>query len=442
MLSGTYHFPRGFIWGTATSSHQVEGNNRNNDWTVWEEQPGRILNGDKAGQASGWWSGRWKDDLDRAVETGQNAHRLSIEWSRIQPTPDSWDEDAIEFYRQLLRGMQERKLMPYVTLHHFTSPLWVTEFGGWENPEVVEWFAAYTRKIVTALKEYCSLWVTINEPNVYWYSGYVLGVFPPGKQDIPAAFKVAVNLVKAHSAAYRIIHELQPNAQVGLAHNVQTITADRSWLPFDNWGAKIVSQAFNASFPDALRTGKLNMINHSARIPEAIGTQDYFGINYYTHSHFRFQPLNTKGLFHELQFRKDDLLSENGFIANKPLGFYRAIKWACQYGMPVYISENGVEDSKDTMRPRYLVEHIHQVWRAVNYNWPVKGYFHWSLIDNFEWERGWSQRFGLWGLDINTQARQRRPSVDIYQAICQENGIASEMIQRLVPDSYATIFPQ
>lgn len=441
-LSGTYTFPRGFVWGTATSSHQVEGSNHNNDWSVWEEQPGKILNGDKAGLASGWWSGKWKDDLDRAVETGQNAHRLSIEWSRVQPTPDSWDEDAIEFYRQLLRGMHQRSLMPFVTIHHFTNPIWVTEFGGWENPEVIGWFEAYTRKIVAALKEYCKLWVTINEPNVYWFNGYVLGVFPPGKQDIPAAFKVAVNLVKAHAAAYKAIHELQPAAEVGIAHNAQTIIPERTWLPFDNWGAAIVSRAFNASFPEAIRNGKLSILHRSERVPEAVGTQDYFGLNYYTQTQFRFNPFNAKGLFHELRFEKDDLLSENGFIANKPDGFYSALKWAKSFGLSIYVSENGVEDGKDTMRPRYLVEHLHQLWRAVNYNWPVKGYFHWSLVDNFEWERGWSQRFGLWGLDINTLARIRRKSVDVYQSICQDNAISSQMVQKYVPDSYPVLYPE
>jgi hypothetical protein len=125
MAEATVHFPRGFLWGAATAAHQVEGNNTNNNWHAWEQQEGRIIHGDKSGLACDWWGGRWKEDLDRAAETGQNAHRFSIEWSRIQPAPDRWDEEALERYRLMLRGMLERGLMPMVTLHHFSNPLWL-----------------------------------------------------------------------------------------------------------------------------------------------------------------------------------------------------------------------------------------------------------------------------------------------------------------------------
>jgi len=123
MAQATYHFPRNFLWGTATSSHQVEGNNTNNNWWAWEQGSGHIRDGTKSGLACDWWGGRWREDLDRAVEGGQNAHRLSIEWSRIQPAPDRWDENAIDRYIDILRGMKERGITPMVTLHHFTDPI-------------------------------------------------------------------------------------------------------------------------------------------------------------------------------------------------------------------------------------------------------------------------------------------------------------------------------
>lgn len=126
MVQATYHFPDGFLWGAATAAHQVEGGNDNNNWARWEAESGRILNGDRSGAACDWWRGRWKEDLDRAAETGQNAHRLSIEWSRVQPAPDRWDEDALDHYREIIRGMHARGLTPMVTLHHFTDPLWFT----------------------------------------------------------------------------------------------------------------------------------------------------------------------------------------------------------------------------------------------------------------------------------------------------------------------------
>ena len=136
-------------------------------------------------------------------------------------------------------------------------------------------------------------------------------------------------------------------------------------------------------------------------------------------------------------------MSDTNFIANIPEGIFNSIKWAERSypNTPIIITENGVEDSDDHMRPRYIAQHLHQIWRAVNFNWPVKGYFHWSLVDNFEWERGWTQRFGLWGLDIDTQKRIRRPSVDFYAEICKENGISSDMVQKYCPEVFDKIFP-
>jgi beta-glucosidase len=134
-------------------------------------------------------------------------------------------------------------------------------------------------------------------------------------------------------------------------------------------------------------------------------------------------------------------MSETGFIAHAPDGMREALKWARGYKLPIIVSENGVEDPNDQLRPRYLVEHLHQVWRAINYNYPIKGYFHWSLVDNFEWERGWTQRFGLWGLDVETQMRTHRPSVDLYAEICRRNAISREMVEKYAPESLPVLFP-
>ena len=128
-------------------------------------------------------------------------------------------------------------------------------------------------------------------------------------------------------------------------------------------------------------------------------------------------------------------------MANYPQGMFAAIRWGLKFKLPIIITENGVEDAEDGMRPRYLIQHLHQVWRAVNFNYPVKGYFHWSLVDNFEWERGWTQRFGLWELDVETQARRKRPSAGLYAEICQENGISSEMVARYAPEIFEKLFP-
>ena len=141
-------FPEKFLWGAATSSHQVEGNNKNNSWWAWEQEPGRIHNNQKSGLACDWWNGRWREDFDRAAETHQNAHRLSVEWSRIQPAPDRWDEDALDHYREIIRGMHARGLTPMVTLHHFTDPLWFYDQGGWEQENAPALFEQFTLRVV------------------------------------------------------------------------------------------------------------------------------------------------------------------------------------------------------------------------------------------------------------------------------------------------------
>lgn len=441
MAKATFHFPRGFLWGSATAAHQVEGNNTNNNWWAWEQEPGRILHGHKSGLACDWWSGRWREDFDRAAQAGQNAHRLSVEWSRIQPAPDRWDEDALDRYREMLRGLHERGMTPMVTLHHFTDPLWLTEMGGWENDLVVGYFEKFVHKVVEALREYVTLWVTINEPNVYTVSGYVLGDFPGGKQDLGTALQVLANMLRGHAAAYRVIHSLQPAAQVGVAINYRGFQAAKNWFPLDHLAARVQSQLFNNLFSSAIRDGRLKISFMRKPIPEAKGTQDFVGINYYTVDQVAFNLLKSNQMFGRRFYPEAADLSDTGFIANQPEGIFSAIKWGMQFNLPIYITENGVEDQDDDLRPRYLARHIHQVWRAVNFNWPVRGYFHWSLVDNFEWERGWTQRFGLWELNVDTQSRRKRPSADLYAEICAENGLSSAMVAKYAPEVLEVLFP-
>lgn len=443
MPEATIHFPKGFLWGCATAAHQVEGNNTNNNWYYWEEQ-GRTKH--KSGLACDWWGGRWREDMDRAAETGQNAHRLSVEWSRIQPTPDRWDEDALERYRAMLRGMNERGITPMVTLHHFSDPLWLFEQDSWENETVVLLFEKYVRKVVEALKEYTTLWCTINEPNVYALNGYVAGDFPTGKsghKGMNLAMRVLANMLRAHAAAYKAIHEIQREARVGYALHYRPMVAARFWMPLDALMRNIQYQGINMAFPSAISTGVMKSPLGNLRVPEAKGLQDYLGLNYYSVDTVKFDLLNPKELFARRYYPADSDLSATKFIANIPQGLFDSLKWAVKTypGLPILITENGVEDPDDRLRPRYLAQHIQQVWRAVNFNWPVKGYFHWSLVDNFEWERGWTQRFGLWGLDVETQARIRRPSVDLYAEICRENGLSSEMVRKYAPEALEKMFP-
>ena len=429
------------MWGCATAAHQVEGDNRNNDWWAWEQQPGRILLGHTSGAADDWWGGRWKEDLERALASGQNAHRLSIEWSRIQPSPDRWDDKALDRYVEIVRWLSEHKMTPLVTLHHFTDPLWLAETGGCENAATPALFEKFVRHVVPALKDYVSLWITINEPNVYIMSGWLGGPFPPGKSNMGLAAVVTENMIRGHALAYHALHELQPEAQVGVAVNYRSLKAARSWFLLDYVPTNIQNQIYNNAFTDTLVNGRLNLVLKKVDIPEAAHTQDYIGVNYYSRDMVKFNLLNPGEMFGSRFYPPEAPLSPTGFIADIPEGMFDALKWAHRYNLPIIVTENGVEDNKDTLRPRYTIEHLHQVWRAANFNWRVKGYFHWSLVDNFEWERGWTQRFGLWGLDVETQKRIRRPSVDLYEAICKENGISSEIVSRFAPEILDQLFP-
>ncbi len=441
MVRAIYKFPQDFLWGTATSSHQVEGGNINNDWWAWEQEPGTILQGHKSGNACDWWGGRWQEDLDRAADGGQNAHRLSIEWSRIEPSPAVWQDSALDYYRHIIKGILERRMTPMVTLHHFTNPLWVVDRGGWLNPDIVTLFERYVRKVVSALHDLVGLWVTINEPNVYCVASYLEGVWPPGMKNLRYLPSVVKNLLMAHAAAYHAIHDIQPGSQVGLAHNYRGFRPANPRNPLDQWMAKLKGGVFNDLFPHALIDGRIRFPVWRGRVPEVIGTQDFFGLNYYTVEQSAFNLRQLTDAWDSFNFPDDADLSPHGFIANEPKGMWDALRWAQGFGLPIYVTENGVEDGEDTIRPRYLASHLRQVWLAANFNWRVRGYFHRSLVDNFEWERGWTQRFGLWELENETQERRKRLSADLYAEICHANGVSSEMVTMYAPEILDEMFP-
>jgi beta-glucosidase len=266
-------------------------------------------------------------------------------------------------------------------------------------------------------------------------------LFPPGKKDLKLAHTAMVNILRAHAAAYHAIHQLQPQARVGMAHYYRSMQPAKSWSPLDRLVTGILA-GFNDIFPAAATSGHIRFLNRHEHIPQAKGTQDYLGIDYYSRDYVSFNLMKSSELFGRRFYRPDAQLSSTGFLANEPLGMFEALHWGLKYKVPIIITENGFDDADDYVRPRFLVENIHQVWRGVNFNWPIKGYFHWTLVDNFEWERGWSQCFGLWGLDVATQVRYKRPSADLYADICLENGISDEMVRRYAPEVVPLLFPE
>jgi beta-glucosidase len=435
--SSNFRFPDGFLWGAATSSHQVEGNCRDNDWWAWE-QAGKVP--EPSGDACDHYH-RFREDFDLARALGHNAHRFSLEWSRIEPEPGRWDEGALENYRTILQGGLDRGLLPMVTLHHFSNPRWLAERGGWENPEVISLFERYVRKAATALEGLVALWVTINEPNVYATLGYLRGVFPPGVRHLGRAGLVLEHMVAAHAAAYQVLHQLDPGCLVGVAHHYRGFEPRRPGNPLDAWAARLRQAAFNDLVPRALVDGRVRFPGRRRRIPAAVGTQDFLGLNYYTSEWVSFDPRAWSELFGRGSCPAGADLSPTGHMANHPAGLWRALQWARAFGLPIYVTENGVEDPRDNLRPRYLCGHLRQVWRAANANWRVRGYYHWTLVDNFEWDRGWTQRFGLYALDPKRGARTRRPSAELYAKVCRQNALSSDMVAQFAPEALEALFP-
>src|SRR5688572_1024773 len=251
MAEATHTFPKSFLWGTATSGYQMEGNSTNTDYWQWEQEPGAVLEGHRSGRAGDWWEGRrWEEDFDRAAADGHTALRLSVEWSRVEPAAARWDEDALDHYRQMVQGLRRRGLTPMVTLHHFANPAWAAERRVWETGEATALFERYARKVAGALGEFVPYWCTINEPNVVMFRGWAEGVLPPRKKDLGLAWRVAENLLRAHAAAFHAIHATRPEAMVGLPIHVRPTLPSHPGFGPDEWAATTQFNLFSALFSD------------------------------------------------------------------------------------------------------------------------------------------------------------------------------------------------
>ncbi|MBN1874859.1 MAG: glycoside hydrolase family 1 protein [Anaerolineae bacterium] len=441
MPKATFHFPPDFLWGVATASHQVEGHNTNNQWWAWEQQEGRIKQGGVSGMACNWWENA-ELDFDRAEAMGLNTLRLSIEWSRVEVAPSRIDTAALDRYREMVRGLHARGIEPMVTLHHFSDPLWFAEQGGWLNENAVAYFTRYVEQVVKALGDEVTLWCTINEPNVYTVLGYVLGDFPPGIQDQRQAYRVLRAMLKAHAAAYRRIHQLQVKARVGLAHNYRFFDPYNPRSPRDRWVARIQDLGYNQSVLNPLLKGTWSL-------PVGVGFAwglrrklDWLGLNYYTRDLIQFDKEARAKFFGRATHAPDAELLDGNYGELYPEGMFRMLKKFAYMGLPLYITENGIPDADDDQRPRALLLHLHQMWRALQENMPVKGYYHWTLTDNFEWAEGWTLRFGLIELDPETQERTLRPSANLYSAIARGNAITPEILNAYVPVLRSELFPE
>ncbi|MGZ3600551.1 MAG: glycoside hydrolase family 1 protein [Ktedonobacterales bacterium] len=448
-------FPEEFIWGVGSSSHQMEGNTTNNQWHAWEERGG-ILSGDRAGLACNWWNNA-EEDFDRAREMGVNGMRISLEWSRLEPEDGRWDEAAFARYRQMLRGLQRRGIEPLVTLHHFTEPLWLAREGGFASAKSPLYFERYAAKCVEELGDLCDFWCTVNEPNVYVGLGYLLGLFPPGRKNaLLTSMRVLSNLLRAHAGAYNAIHARQSHARVGLAHHICLFDPGQENAPLDKLLASVCDVATNDLVLDALTRGRFRGGLHllSGDLSGVRDTFDYIGVNYYYRlmvglNFYRQSQQETQAAraTHALHAASTSLVGsavehpddqmDAGSMGDLrviyPDGIGRALRKVAGLGRPIYVTENGFADASDAKRPSALLRTLTALQQEIEQGLDVRGYYHWSLVDNFEWVDGWSINFGLIALDPLTQKRTLRPSAELYGRICRANALSPDILDQYMP---------
>jgi beta-glucosidase len=422
-----------FLWGAATSSHQVEGNNIHNDWWAWE-QKGKVESGETSGRSTDHWN-LFKQDLSLARELGLNAYRFSIEWSRWENSEGVWDPSAIDWYRELIHECEKQKLKPMVTLHHFTSPLWFSEQGGFLAPDSPQKFLRFVQKVVSVVGERIPMWCTFNEPMVLAVGQYLGGFMPPGYFQPEWVSQVCYHILKSHAHAYDLIHREIKHRQgpwknspieVGIANNMVDFFPNREWHPIEVILSKICRRFFNLSWLDATTGRRQNfgipwMIPKVPQVSEALGrkTCDFVGINYYTKGYLKWRPLSELQSEFPIQidFAKAGDIKSDLDWAIHPEGLGKMIRLVKKYGLPIYITENGIADAKDQYRSQYLVSHLSQVAKEIESGAQVKGYFHWSLLDNFEWIKGYGPRFGLLEVNYSDFQRSIRPSARLFSSI-------------------------
>jgi beta-glucosidase len=346
---------------------------------------------------------------------------LSLEWSRIEPAPGQFSGTALRHYADVLQALRERGMEPMVTLHHFTNPTWIADAGGWEAPETAERFASYAERVTNELGQLARFWVTINEPTVIAYQGYVRGEWPPGKRDLGAAARTLVTLLRGHWLAYERIKMRHPDLQVGLAHHVRVFDPARPFAPQDRLVAAAFNRVFNETVLRSLRLGRLVFpLTRAGHAGGPAPSQDFFGLNYYTRELVRFNRRYGAELFGERVLPVGAPRSDLNWEIY-PDGLYRVLRSIERERMPIFVTENGIADRSDAQRPEFVLTHLAAMHRAIEAGVPVRGYFHWTGFDNFEWAEGYSAKFGLIACDPATQERRLRPSARLYAEICATN---------------------
>ncbi len=397
-------FPQNFLWGTAASAYQVEGNNVNSDWFKWEKDSGK----ENSANACRHYQ-LYEDDFDLAKNLNHNAHRLSIEWSRIEPEEGRFLEEELGHYVAVLLALRKRNIEPVVTLHHFTNPAWLSEKEGWENKKSVDCFLRYCDFVVRSLGKHVKYWTTINEPTIYFSHAYIFGVWPPQVKSLKRANTVKNNLVLAHIRVYRLINKIYkeldlPRPAISIAQHMQAFLPCSPSLR-NRFAAYLRNKFYNLNIIDMIR-------RHRAI--------DFIGLNYYSR-----QLVDLKGI--AIRTLAMDTCNNNHHPVGKnslgwdiyPEGLYQLLLGLKKYNLPIMITENGICTEDDNLRWEFIQAHLKNVYLAMEKGVNVIGYLYWSLLDNFEWDKGFAPRFGLIEVDYKTYKRTIRQSAHKFSRVCK-----------------------
>jgi len=428
-----FQLPKDFLFGTATASLQIEGGDTNNNWYRFCEQ-NKTKDGTHCIVAADHWN-KYEEDIDLMKQLHQDTYRMSVEWSRIEPERGRFDEAALDHYRTEISLLLEKGIHPLVTLHHFSNPIWFEDMGGWANQDAVLWFDMFVRKVVYTLGDLVEDWVTINEPNVYLEGTYSAGNYPPNKPNFINYFKGAKNMISAHIRAYKTIHEIRreqgysKKTMVGVAHHLRVFdTATRS--TGGKVAANMMDHVFHHIFLEGMTYGKFVFPIGHGHYPYGEKTFcDFMGINYYSRDIVRFS-WNPLRLFGELTVKDGTATNDLGWEIY-PDGLYKVCKRCWEYyPFPIYITENGICDKDDKQRGKFIYDHLKVIKQLIDEGVPVERYYHWSLIDNFEWDEGLGPKFGLIEVNYDTQKRTIRKSGKFYGEVSEAGAVTDDIISK------------
>lgn len=397
-----------FLWGVATSAFQLEGSPYA-DWASWDD----ILSQKPA--VTNHYN-LYRTDLELLRDLGVNAYRFSLEWSRIQPRENAWDNQAVAHYQEIIDILIKSCIEPMVTIHHFTHPLWFIKKYPWHLDTSIDKFMTFVEKIVLSLRG-VKYWITFNEPYVLILGGYFEGCTPPGKRDASLGIEALKNVLTCHGKAYDVIHSAIPQAMVSVAHNMAALAPWRRWNPLDVMLARVARHFYNHSLLEAFHSGRL-MIKFPFKKEREIAVPlkdklDFFGVNYYTRTHMRFNPFRKMGV--EMRHRDIDGygLTDMGWEIH-PRGLERVLRYASRLNVPLIITENGIATRDSEKKIRFMKRHVDIVEKCVKEGMDIRGYFYWSLIDNYEWLQGLDARFGLYKVDFETLERKPTNAAAYY----------------------------